>query len=161
MHMHMRMHMRMYCLSWPLRALSVLSRGARRRPSGRTPLVVVVPCDAAMPKLRGTDFARYLRKVHVEWCPFKPKALGPIFFQELHAPPILQAVPKMTISKALLRKPADDAAFVDRTHITFADGETKTYDFSVITKMVDIMDEIHTENVRIQALERERGRPFS
>ena len=29
---------------------------------------------------RGVTFARYLRKVHIEWCPFKPKAVGPIFF---------------------------------------------------------------------------------
>lgn len=117
-----------------------------------------------MPKARGTQFARYLRQVHVEWCPFKPKALAPIFFQELHSKPVMDAVPKLSITKSLFttRSPTDAApSYVDRTHITFADGVKKTFDFSMVEKLSDVMEEIDMENVRIQGEERARGKPFS
>ena len=122
----------------------------------------------AMPKARGVAFARYLRKVHIEWSPFKPKAVGPIFFQEMHTKKIMEATPKLTISKALhqsapvnIAAAASDAlpAYTDRTTLTFADGTEKMLDFDGI-KLGDILDEIEMENVRIQRLERERGRPF-
>lgn len=121
-----------------------------------------------MPKARGVAFARYLRKVHIEWSPFKPKAVGPIFFQEMHTKKIMEATPKLTISKALhqsapvnIAAAASDAlpAYTDRTTLTFADGTEKMLDFDGI-KLGDILDEIEMENVRIQRLERERGRPF-
>ena len=121
-----------------------------------------------MPKARGVAFARYLRKVHIEWCPFKPKAVGPIFFQEIHTRKIMDATPKLTISKALHQStPAHVAAansdalpaYTDRTTLTFADGTERMITFDGI-KLGDVIDEIEMENVRIQRLERERGRPF-
>ena len=115
-----------------------------------------------MPKARGTAFARYLRKVHVEWTAFKPKALAPVFLQELHTKTIMDATPKMTISKKLLSTPQDAAAppaFIDRTRITFACGTEKVFDLAGL-KLSDIIEEIEMENVRIQREERDRGRPF-
>jgi hypothetical protein len=115
---------------------------------------------------RGTAFARYLRKVHVEWCPFKPKALGPVFLQEISSRAIVEAVPKMAISKQLARTPARIAAeteappaYVDRVHLTFADGSERQLELSGLL-LGDVIDEINMENVRILRAERERGRPF-
>lgn len=121
--------------------------------------------DGAMP-LRGVSFARYLRKVHVEWCPFKPKAVGPVFFSEIHTNTIKDAAPKLTVSKALLPKPREPAdgsapAFLDRAHVTFADGSERTIDFSEVPTIRDILEELDSENVRIAQEERKRGKPFS
>ena len=59
---------------------------------------------------RGVTFARYLRKVHIEWCPFKPKAVGPVFFGEIHTKQIFDAVPKLAITKALVAAPTKEGA---------------------------------------------------
>ena len=109
---------------------------------------------------RGTAFARYLRKVHVEWCPFKPRAVGPIFFSELHSTSLLSAIPKLSVSKSIARRPhSADAPFVDRAQITFACGTERTLDFTGL-KLSDVMEEIDMENARIVNEERTRGRPF-
>lgn len=110
-----------------------------------------------MPKSRGTAFARYLRKVHVEWCPFKPKAIAPIFLQELQSSKISAAMPKLTLSKNLL---STREVGIDRTRITFACGTEKVFDFDGL-KLSDVLEEIDMENTRIQGEERKRGRPFS
>jgi hypothetical protein len=107
-----------------------------------------------------------LRKVHVEWCPFKPKAVGPVFFSEIHTNTIKDAAPKLTVSKALLPKPREPAdgsapAFLDRAHVTFADGSERTIDFSEVPTIRDILEELDSENVRIAQEERKRGKPFS
>ena len=110
---------------------------------------------------RGVTFARYLRKVHIEWCPFKPKAVGPIFFGEIHTKQIFDAVPKLAITKALVAAPTKEGApFVDQAKFTFADGSEKTLDFTGI-HVRDVLEELDGENVRIQVEERKRGRPFS
>ena len=110
---------------------------------------------------RGVTFARYLRKVHIEWCPFKPKAVGPIFFGEIHTKQIFDAVPKLAITKALVAAPTKEGApFVDQAKFTFADGSEKTLDFTGI-HVRDVLEELDGDNVRIQVEERKRGRPFS
>ena len=109
---------------------------------------------------RGVAFARYLRKVHVEWCPFKPKALGPVFFAELHNRPLLNAMPKLAVTKALVAKPrADDGLFVDRARLTYACGTEKVMEFDGL-KLGDILEEIDVENARIKQEEAVRGRPY-
>ena len=108
-------------------------------------------------------FARYLRKVHVEWCPFKPKALAPIFLQEIHTSKVQSTFPKLAVSKALLPAPRGTTAspsYLDRTRITFADGSEKLFDFTDL-KLNDLIEELEMENTRIQRDERDRGRPFS
>ena len=107
---------------------------------------------------RGTTFARYLRTVHVEWCPFKPRAVGPVLFAELHTKQIMTAVPKLNISKALLPNPASEP-FPDRAKLGFADGSERVLDLTGLT-LRDILEEINSENVRLLQLERDRGKPF-
>ena len=108
---------------------------------------------------RGVAFARYLRKVHVEWCPFKAKATAPIFFQEIHTQKIMDSVPKLTITKAIRPRVASSDMELDRTKLTFADGSERVIDLTGL-KLTDIIEEIGMENVRIQNEERTRGRPF-
>ena len=112
---------------------------------------------------RGVSFARYLRNVHIEWCPFKTRAVAPIFFLEMHTRKIKEAVPKLNISKSLLPSPPaggdDAAAFIDRTRLTFVDGSEKVIAFDGHT-IRDILEEIDEENVRILHEERKRGKPF-
>ena len=135
--------------------VALLSRAvAVTSPCARSPTFHGMPT-------RGVTFARYLRKVHIEWCPFKPKAVGPIFFGEIHTKQIFDAVPKLAITKALVAAPTKEGApFVDQAKFTFADGSEKTLDFTGI-HVRDVLEELDGENVRIQVEERKRGRPFS
>ena len=107
------------------------------------------------------SWARYLRAVHVEWCPWKPKALAPPWFQYVSTPKVLAASPKLSITKALVDQPPAATDFVDRTQLTFADGSKQQLDFNQVGKLRDILELIDQENGRISQEEAKRGKPFS
>ena len=143
-----------WCDATLRRRCAAVARGRRHLACARSPTFHGMPT-------RGVTFARYLRKVHIEWCPFKPKAVGPVFFGEIHTKQIFDAVPKLAITKALVVAPTKEGApFVDQAKFTFADGSEKTLDFTGI-HVRDVLEELDGENVRIQVEERKRGRPFS
>ena len=111
---------------------------------------------------RGVAFARYLRKVHVQWCPFKPRAVAPVLYQEMHAKAILNSFPKLVVSKRVLSKPAaavEEHAYTDQAQLAFVDGSERSLDLAGLT-LRDIMEEIDSDNVRIAVAERARGKPF-
>ena len=106
-------------------------------------------------------WARYLRQVHIEWCPWKPKAIAPAFLGHIGTAQIAEAVPKLQISKKVLPRPASTAAeYVDRIILTYADDSKKALDLGDDLKLRDIMEEIDIDNGRLAAAEQERGRPF-
>ena len=109
---------------------------------------------------RGVSFARYIRAVHVEWCPFKPRAVGPVFFGEMHTKKIMDSVKGLTVTKAILAKPATAEEHVDRAKLTFVDKSERTIDFAGMT-LRDVLEEIDSESVRISQEERKRGKAFT
>ena len=110
---------------------------------------------------RGHAFARYLRKVQIEYCPFKPKAVAPIFFQEIHTKQIKAAMPKLEVSKKIMPAPAGESlSFIDRARLTFVDGSEKVYEFEGMS-VRDVLEQISSDNVAIQQKERQRGKAFT
>ena len=104
-------------------------------------------------------WARYLRKVHVEWCPWKPGAIAPAWLAHVSTPKIAEAVPKLNVSHKMLPKPKEGDPFVDRTPITYADGSTDVFTFEKL-KLRDILDEVEMASGRIAAIEQKRGKTF-
>lgn len=101
-------------------------------------------------------WARYLRKVHVEWTPFKPKACAPIVLAQMQTSKIMAASPKLEVTKKLLQNPT----FIDRTTITFANGATHTIELDN-KAMGDVIEEIDIINGSIVQEEAKRGKPFT
>ena len=106
------------------------------------------------------SWARYLRKVHIEWCPWKPKANSPAWLGVVGTRRVAAASPKLEITKKLLTQPSDPSApMVDQTTLTYADGTEQQLDLNVIS-VSDLLEEIDMTNGRLSAEEATRGRPW-
>jgi hypothetical protein len=110
--------------------------------------------------MASSSWARYLRKVHIEWCPWKPKANSPAWLGVVGTRRVAEASPKLVITKDLLAKSADlEAPLVDRTTLTYADGTEQQLDLNIVS-VRDVLEEIEMANGRLSAEEATRGRPF-
>ena len=105
--------------------------------------------------------ARYLRAVHVEYCPFTAGSCGPGFLSLVRTPRVAEVAPKLEISHALLRKPADGATPPpEKLTLKFVDGATRSLDLSA-NRTQDVLEEIDLENGRLDTEALQRGKPWA
>ena len=105
--------------------------------------------------------ARYLRAVHVEYCPFTAGSCGPGFLSLVRTPRVAEVAPKLEISHALLRKPADGAPPPpEKLTLKFVDGATRSLDLSA-NRTQDVLEEIDLENGRLDTEALQRGKPWA
>jgi hypothetical protein len=107
-------------------------------------------------------WARYLRKVHVTWCPYTANATPSAFLATVTTTGVRNKVPALQVSHELLQGPkgADSQeAPPSRTTVTYADGSEDVFDLSTM-QVRDIIEMIDNSNGRIAAEEIKRGRPF-
>ena len=104
-----------------------------------------------------STWARYLRKVHVAFCPFSAVATPAAWLQTVSTRKVMAASPKLSISKTLLPKASDSAP---TTKLTFVDGSEEVIQLDA-AKIRDILEVVDMNNGRIAQAELERGRPFS
>ena len=107
--------------------------------------------------VRMSTWARYLRKVHVSFCPFSSVATPAAWLETVSTRKVMAVSPKLSVSKTLLPKASDGAP---TTKLTFADGSEEVIQLEDVI-LRDILDVIDMNNGRIAQAEVERGRPFS
>ena len=100
-------------------------------------------------------WARFLRKVHVSFCPFTHSATPAVWLKEISTRKVSAAAPKLQVTKTLLPRGAGAAT----TDLTFADGTQQRLELSAV-QIRDVLEEIELINVRISQEEQKRGRPF-
>ena len=103
-------------------------------------------------------WARYLRKAHVEFCPFQSRATAGALLDRLTSRSVKAESPKLAVTKMLL--PRASSAPPQTTKFTFVDGSEQMFDISELN-LSDIVEEIDLINGRIAQVEAERGKPFS
>lgn len=103
-------------------------------------------------------WARYLRKVNVQFCPFSESATPAVFLKEISTRKVAAASPKLQISKSLLPTAAASPPAV--ADLTYADGSEQRLELAAM-QIRDVLEEIELSNGRISQLEQERGKPFS
>ena len=101
-------------------------------------------------------WARYLRKVHVAYCPFSANATPAVFLKEISTKQVAAISPKLAVSKTLLPNVGDAKPF---TELTYADGSKGRLELGAI-QIRDVIEEIEMSNVRVSHLELKRGKPF-
>ena len=103
-------------------------------------------------------WARYLRTVHVQYCPFTHGATPAAWLAMITTKKVKQASPKLAITKELL--PQRKAGAAPTASLAFADGSTTELDLSSM-QVRDILETIDMANGQIAQAEAARGRPFS
>ena len=110
--------------------------------------------------MSSAKWARYLRKVEVTWCPWKPKAQGLPWYQFVTSNSVKEASPKIEITKTLVAPPQSEGADMkDSTILTFADGSKETIDLTSVD-VKGVVESILITNGRISTEEAKRGKPF-
>ena len=102
-------------------------------------------------------WARYLRKVHVAYCPFSGNATPAVFLKEISTKQVAAISPKLAVSKTLLALNMGDSK--PFTELTYADGSKGRLELGAI-QIRDVIEEIEMSNARISQLELKRGKPF-
>jgi len=105
-------------------------------------------------------WARFLRKAHVEFCPFDSSASGLGFYQMLTAPSVRKAVPKLAVkAKREVAPLAKDVLAAQRLKLTFVDGSEHEHDIRPLT-IKDILLEIEMQNGRLEMEAMKNGKPW-
>jgi len=93
-------------------------------------------------------WARYLRGVQVEFCPFSSTASSVDFLGRVQSRRVREASPKLEVKAQPLAPAADGAPPAQQLHLTYIDGKAVTIDTSKLTTD-DIIDTITLENGRL------------
>jgi hypothetical protein len=96
--------------------------------------------------MAAAHWARYLRKAHVEFCPFSSSASSLDFLGRVQSRKVRDASPKLEVKAQPLVHAAESAA--QQLHLTYVDSKAVTIDTSKMTTD-DIIETITLENGRL------------
>jgi len=105
-------------------------------------------------------WARYLRKVHVEFCPFTTSPTSAAFLAQIATNKVREASPQLQLSRKMLPRPASGADQPQQlATLTYVDGFEQTIDMAPV-QIRDVLEEIDLVNGRLEGEAQQRGRPW-
>uniref|UniRef100_A0A7S0Q5Y3 Uncharacterized protein n=1 Tax=Coccolithus braarudii TaxID=221442 RepID=A0A7S0Q5Y3_9EUKA len=104
-------------------------------------------------------WARYLRKVHLEFSPLSATSSSLGFLGFITTPKIREAVPKLQVSTKRLTQCAEGVP-LQTLALTFVDGNEAILDISSV-QIREILAEIEMHNGRLEMEAMKRGKPWA
>mmetsp|Transcript_73801 Transcript_73801/g.123291 ORF Transcript_73801/g.123291 Transcript_73801/m.123291 type:complete len:112 (+) Transcript_73801:33-368(+) len=104
-------------------------------------------------------WARFLRRVEIEFCPFQAKGTTLGFLHDINTKKVKMSVPKLQVVTKRLGRPAGDEIARQCLKMTYVDGKEMTIDVSNL-KLRDIYAEIEVQTGRLETEAMRSGKPW-